>query len=226
MNRFHLLAAAAVLILGLAACGGASTTSSPPASHPPASGATSAAAGSPASAQPPGTQVIHYTPWTAPGTLASGFSAASTQSGSCFTDSIASGEPDAFRCSVGNVLYDPCFADGSSGPGPVFCPNPQDPDSGTIINLTSSLPAPNSAPGSVLPWLLVLADGHSCAAITGTVGTLGGKNGYYGCASGSTLYGYAYGDPDESSATWTIYYAPSGATASGMTQVNITTAYE
>jgi hypothetical protein len=45
MNRFHLQAAAAALVLGLAACGGVSTTSSPSASHPPAPGAASATAG-------------------------------------------------------------------------------------------------------------------------------------------------------------------------------------
>jgi hypothetical protein len=45
MNRFSLLAAAAALVLGLAACGGASTTPGPSVPHPSGPGAPSATAG-------------------------------------------------------------------------------------------------------------------------------------------------------------------------------------
>jgi hypothetical protein len=221
MNRLHLSVAAAALILGLAACSGASTTSGQPASHTPAPGATSAPAASSAPAQPAGTQVITYAPWTASGGLASGISATSTQSGSCFASSSATNAPDAFRCLVGNLLYDPCFADASSGSGEVLCPDSENPDSVILIKLTSALPAPNSTPASLVPWLLVLANGQHCNTNTGTVGTLGGRLAYYDCADGN-----AYGLPDQSSATWTITYAASGATASAMTQVAVTTAYE
>ncbi len=219
MNRFHGPAAAAALILGLAACGGASTTSSQAAPH---SSAPSATSPSSAPAQPAGTQVIEYNPWTAAGTLASGISATATQSGSCFSMSSATTAGGAYRCTVGNDLFDPCFSDASSGAGEVACPSRDNPDSLTVIKLTSPLPASQtSAPASPLPWLLVLANGQHCNTNTGTVGTLGGKNEYFICTDGG-----AYGTPDESSSTWTITYAPSGVPASAMTQQDVTTAYE
>jgi hypothetical protein len=226
MNRLYLSVVAAALILGLAACGGASTTSSKPASSS-APGATSAPAGSSSPAQPAGTQVITYNPWTASGNLASGISATSTQAGSCFSNSSAAVESDAYRCllstttSNGTPLYDPCYSDPSSGAGEVACPDMPNPDSVTIIKLTSALPTAGTTPASLVPWLLVLANGQRCNTNTGTVSTLGGINANYECDDGN-----AYGEPDESSATWTITYAPNGATASAMTKVAITTAYQ
>jgi hypothetical protein len=173
-------------------------------------------------AAPSGTQVVSYAPWAGAGTLASGISAAATQSGSCFTTSSATTASGAYRCIVGNSLYDPCFADAASGAGEVACPNPADPDSVVVIKLTAALPAPATAAGSpVIPWLLVLANGQHCETITGTGGVLGGKNEAYGCPAGGV-----YGQPDRSTATWTVSYAPSGAPASAMTQEAVTKAYQ
>ncbi len=226
MNRLCLLAGGAVLALGLAACGGASTSShpAPHVSSPTATAAPSERTASPSSppAQPTGTQVISYTPWAGPGTLASGISAAATQSGSCFSTSSATTAAGAYRCTVGNSLYDPCFSDSASGATEVACPNPASPDSVVVIKLTAQLPAPATAAGSpIIPWLLVLANGQQCQTITGTGGTLGGKNEIYGCPGGGV-----YGQPDETAPTWTASYAPSGAPASAMTQVSVTKAYE
>jgi eukaryotic-like serine/threonine-protein kinase len=220
MTRIHLRAAIiAVIAAGLAACGGVSTTSSHP--EPRVSTPPAAAPSSPAG-QPGGTQVITYMPWTAAGTLASGMSAAATQSGSCFTTSSATTAPGAYRCLAGNDLYDPCFASAPSGAGMVGCPNPQNPDSVVVIKLTSPLPAPATTAGpAIIPWLLVLANGEHCQTITGTGGILGGKNEIYGCPDGGV-----YGQPDQSAATWQVSYAPSGAPASAMTQVAVTKAYE
>jgi hypothetical protein len=233
VNRFRLLSmtSAAVLAIfltaALAACGGAATSSQPTPHHTTTPAATAGpTAGSPtaqpSTAQPSGTQVITYAPWAAPGTLASGISAAATQTGSCFSTSSATTASGAYRCIVGNSLYDPCFADAASGAGQVACPNPQNPDSVVVIKLTGQLPIPATAAGSpVIPWLLVLANGQTCQTITGTGGTLGGKNEIYGCPAGGV-----YGQPDTSTATWTVFYAPSGAPASAMTQVGVIKAYE
>jgi hypothetical protein len=166
--------------------------------------------------------VITYKPWASAGTLASGISAASTLTGSCFTNSSASSQSGAYRCSVDNLLYDPCFADAASGAGEVACPKVANPDSVIVIKLTSALPAPLAASSPVVPWLLVLANGQRCSPITGTGGPpLAGKPQDYGCDGASV-----YGMPDENSPTWTASYAPDGAAASAMTEVTVTQAYE
>jgi hypothetical protein len=229
VNPFRLLAAGALLALGLAACGGAgSTIAGPPVAHAHSPTATAAPSSPQASATPPapppqpaGTQVITYAPWAAPGMLARGISAASTQSGSCFTTSSATTAPGAYRCFVGNNLYDPCFADATSGAGQAACPSPENPDSVIVIRLTAPLPKPATSPGSPIPWLLVLANGQHCQTITGTGGTLGGKNEAYGCAAGSV-----YGQINQGDATWTVSYAPSGAPASALTQEAVIKAYQ
>jgi hypothetical protein len=237
VNAPRLLAAGAVLALGVAACSGntgneasvppvarassPATTTAPPTPTAPSTSAAPSAPLSPAPAQAAGTQVITYAPWAGAGTLASGISAAATQNGSCFTTSSATTAPGAYRCTVGNSLYDPCFADASSGAGEVACPNPANPDSVVVIKLTASLPAPATSAGStIFPWLLVLANGQNCQTITGTGSSLGGKNEVYGCTGGGV-----YGQPDRSTATWTVFYAPTGAPASAITRQPVTKAY-
>lgn len=219
MDRFHLLAVAALLGLGLAACSsGGSTTSSPPASRHSAPAAIAPSSPS----QPSGTQVISYTAWSGPGALASGISAASTKSGSCFTTSAATTAPGAYRCMVVNTLYDPCFADATSSAGQVACPNMDNPDSVVVIKLTAQLPAPaTSAGSSIFPWLVILANGQRCWTITGTGSELGGQNSTYICPGG-----IVYGQTDQSGPTWQVTYAPMGAAASAMTKVAVTKAYE
>jgi hypothetical protein len=228
MNRYCLpaaaAAAAATVAFGLGGCSTSPASSSPPAARPPASTAPAAAAQPSATqqAQPSGTQVITYAPWASAGTLASGISAASTKAGSCFTNSSATNAPDAYRCLLTNsTLYDPCFADATSGAGEVACPTPANPDSVVVIKLTSALPAPGTSSPSPFPWLIVLANGQRCTTNTGTGVTLGGKVESYGCTGG-----YVYGQTDQSSAAWTVSYAPLGAPASAITQVTVTTAYE
>lgn len=218
-----LIAGAAMAVASLTGCSASPATTSPPSANPSAQSAPTAPASSvPASSAPAGTQVITYAPWAAASTLASGISAAATQSGSCFTTSSATTASGAYRCIVGNSLYDPCFADAASGAGQVACPNPANPDSVVVIKLTAALPAPATAASSpVFPWLLVLANGQRCETITGTGAVLGGKNEVYGCQGGGV-----YGQPDRSAATWTALYAPSGAPASALAPQAVTRAYE
>jgi hypothetical protein len=224
MNRYRLSAAvAAVVAVGLAGCGG-STASKPPTAHPPATTApASAPAAQPSATQPSGTQVITYNPWASAGTLASGITASSTLSGgSCVDASEVTDAPDAWRCYVGNTIYDPSFSYGSSGAGEVAYPNWENPNSVIVIKLTSALPAPAAASSPILPWMLLLANGQRCPASDGASGPdVDGLNQSYVCSGGSI-----YGLPDRSSATWTVHYAAPGAAASALTQVDVTTAYE
>jgi hypothetical protein len=232
MTRYRLsvaaVAVAAAVAVGLGGCGG-STTSNPSSAKPPASpttapASTTAPAAQPSAAQASGTQVITYHPWSSDGTLASGITAASTLSGgSCQSGSEVTDAPDAFRCYVGNTIYDPAFSDGSSSAGEVAFPNWENPDSVTVIKLASALPAANPASSSIDPWMLLLANGQRCTASDGASGPdVDGLNQSYGCSTGSV-----YGLPDRSSATWTIHYTSApGASATSLTQVDVTTAYE
>jgi hypothetical protein len=227
MNRYRLSAAAAavaaVVTVGLAGCSG-NAASKPPTAQPSATTApaSSAPAAQPSATQSSGTQVITYNPWASGGTLASGITAAATKSGYCFGASSASSASNAFRCIADNIIYDPCFTDGSSDAGECAYPSTDNPDSVTVVKLTSALPAGPATVASQIPWLLVLANGLRCLPVTGTGGpALDGKPQDYACGSGSV-----YGMPDENSAAWTVSYAPTGAAASAMTQVDVTTAYE
>lgn len=90
----------------------------------------------------------------------------SGQSGSCFGASIASDRSDAFRCTAGNAILDPCFLDGSNA---VFCPAGVPPASGVLVNLTAPLPANTNsdAPGAAPPWAMQLSNGATCLVVTG-----------------------------------------------------------
>ena len=159
-----------------------SSSSPPPASSAPSSSAsarpTSSPASSPAvpppsSASPSGpgpTTIITYYP--------SDSTATATVSGSCFGGSIASERDDAYRCSVGNALFDPCFLDGSQS---VFCPTDLPPTSGILVTLTAPLPATGSeAPGQAPPWAFELTTGATCQVVTGA-----GIGGFpFECSSG------------------------------------------
>jgi hypothetical protein len=104
--------------------------------------------------------------------------------GSCSGISIA--EPyrqDAFRCSVGSLLYDPCFTTKDSNL--MFCQ--VNPVSGipVVIRLTKALPkiATSKIVQDNWAWFLKLSDGTVCSPFTATRPNISGKTGYYGCRS-------------------------------------------
>ncbi len=105
------------------------------------------------------------------------FNVTATVSGHCWTTSIASNRKDAFRCMVGNAIYDPCFIRDRQA---VLCPTDLPSGTATLIKLTAPLPA--TLPGSAAPaqgsvWQMKLAAGNLCGFITGT-----GVSGYpFGC---------------------------------------------
>ena len=61
-----------------------------------------------------------------------------TRSGYCYSGSLAIDRTDAWRCFVGNFIYDPCFSS-SIAPGEVVCPDLAI-TGGIEINLTRRLP--------------------------------------------------------------------------------------
>ncbi len=118
------------------------------------------------------TQVITYTP---------GLPTGEPQAGNCWTSSLAVWRADAWRCTVGNEIYDPCFSSGES----VICgADPKTPTLGFALTLTEPLPAPEVAQDAARhAWLVELADGTVCGYATGATGGVGGERFNYLCPS-------------------------------------------
>lgn len=124
------------------------------------------------------TQVITYTPGPPTG---------EPQAGSCWTNSLAVWRADAWRCFVGNSIYDPCFA----ADGDVICgASPVTTTVSFALELTEPLPAP-SVPDDTSghAWLVELPDGTVCEFATGATGGVDGERINYLCPSP---------DPDQS----------------------------
>ena len=88
-----------------------------------------------------------------------------TLQGSCWTSSIASPRPNAYRCMAGNAIYDPCF---SSSANRVSCPTDIFENRGIVMSLDKPLPAAGAA-AATRPWALLLQSGAHCTAGTGTI---------------------------------------------------------
>ncbi len=105
------------------------------------------------------------------------------RSGECWTDSIAVARSGAWRCMVGNEIYDPCFSN-SGLTGAVICDaDPAKSSPGFVLKLTKPLPQPSS--GRIThprPWLLKLADGSTCEIQTGTIAFVAGLDVPYDCS--------------------------------------------
>jgi hypothetical protein len=118
------------------------------------------------------TQVITYTPGPPTG---------EPREGNCWTNSLAVWRADAWRCAVGNGIYDPCFSQVQS----VICgANPTTTTVSFPLTLTEPLPAP-AAPHDAAnhAWLVELADGMVCEYATGATGGVGGERFNYLCPS-------------------------------------------
>jgi hypothetical protein len=107
----------------------------------------------------------------------------STRIGECWTDSIAVSRSGAWRCMVGNEIYDPCFS-ARNLTGAVICDaNPASGGAGFILRLNKRLPGPSSK-GTVhsRPWLVKLADGATREIKTGTIAFVAGLELPYDCS--------------------------------------------
>jgi hypothetical protein len=106
-----------------------------------------------------------------------------SRSGHCWTDSIAVRRRGAYRCMIGNEIYDPCFTNLNLS-GAVICgANPASGEKGFILKLTKRLPKPSGhQPSHPRPWLVKLADGTTCEIQTGTTAFVAGVVVPYGCS--------------------------------------------
>jgi hypothetical protein len=142
------------------------------------------------------------------GRLATGVRVAKSARGYCWTASDADPRPDAWRCFVGNYIYDPCFSDTVAYSNFVVCPLHRPGSAVLRINLTKRLPSNTYSgdPTRHTPWAVRTVSGKWCTILTGATGLIAGMRVNYGCAGG----GFLLGSPRRSTPTWTIFYAPNG----------------
>lgn len=169
----------------------------------------------------PGTKVVVYRPYSISGGLADGVKATKTVAGSCWISSEAAKRSDAWRCSAGNSILDPCYSGGR--PNTLACPVNRDGSRVLVLHLTTSLPA-NTNPAlntsRALPERVRLTTGVVCSFAEGATATLGGLRLNYACTNGAWLVG----DPSRSTAIWTILYLRS-LNSSSATRVGVETAW-
>ncbi len=127
------------------------------------------------------TEVIKIVPTEVP--------AGDIQEGSCWTNSLAAGREDAWRCNVGeNEIDDPCFAM-ADDPNMVVCGvDPIANQAGFGLKLTEPLPTPDvsadvKATYEKNGWAVLLADGTACYFMTGATTGVDDKRANYGCAN-------------------------------------------
>jgi hypothetical protein len=136
---------------------------------------------------------------------------ARAKSGHCFTGSITINRKDAWRCFVGNGLFDPCFSS-TLAPGKVMCPNVQL-NGGVEIRLTKGLPRAmgNHKRPSLRdqPWDIQLTSGRHCVFASGASNILHGVRMNYFCDARGAFG--LWGFPNRRSEPWTILSAPATA---------------
>jgi hypothetical protein len=157
--------------------------------------------------QPPSvsrTQIKLITPFNSGG-LRIGFAVTSRGSGTCFAESAAvPARPDAWRCSIGNAIHDPCFQNILGDPKVLACPDTPWSANVTLLTLTSPLPTADRKDMNLkdtLPWALELAAGQRCTLFTGATAPIAGMRINYGCPGGFI----AVGDVDRSQPVWRIF---------------------
>ena len=106
-----------------------------------------------------------------------------SQNGTCFTNSVIAPVEDAWRCTVGNQIYDPCIL-AKDGKSLVCGEDPSTDTPGFVLTLTSPLPEPDFSPDAPHnPWMLELASGRICSFSQGASGVIDGQRINYYCVS-------------------------------------------
>ena len=122
--------------------------------------------------------------------------------GSCWTHSLSTDRPDAWRCFQGNDIRDPCFA--ASGSAVVACA--EGPFSKRVVLLRLSKPLTSDENPTTkmlqpkrMPWGLRLTSGDTCVFVTGATDVVAGDRMNYACRKA----GWIIGVPDRSTQIWT-----------------------
>jgi hypothetical protein len=105
--------------------------------------------------------------------------------GSCWTGSIATDRPGAWRCTAKNMIYDPCFTV-PGVPSIVVCKDDPFAKQAVALKLINPLPPEQKTRCKDCVWALELADGSTCTvAGTGTLAMVAGQPLRWDCANPS-----------------------------------------
>jgi hypothetical protein len=150
------------------------------------------------------TEIKMFEPWNPHG-LSVGIAVQQKLSGKCFAESAASPtRPDAWRCSGGNAIQDPCYMQVMGDQKQLACAREPWSANVNLFTLEGSLPSADKTAvqkDDSLPWALELADGEKCTLMTGGTYMMAGLRANYGCIGGRDLFG----DIDRSQPTWRIF---------------------
>jgi hypothetical protein len=180
------------------------------------------AAPAPAQAHLARTNVRYFVPVDQDG-LSPRLHLAANERGTCIGGSVAdAGRPDAWRCTAGNAILDPCFASPFSlpdDPGVLVCAD--SPFADEVIPFTPTAPLPAATgmtpdlTASQLPWALELANGERCTLLSGATVGIAGMRLNYGCAG----HGSVVGEIDRSQPFWAVSYLPESGVATSLVEV-------
>ncbi len=148
----------------------------------------------------PSTKVVMFAPFGSGG-LHAGYKVTSKVHGACWTGSIASQRPDAWRCMVANSIYDPCFSNAALSTA--ACSNDPFSKSIVLIALDKPIPTHERNTGKPSAWALLLSNGARCFLATGATGEVGGLRLNYECSTN----GWVLGTPDPSKRPWQVLYS-------------------
>lgn len=166
------------------------------------------------------TQIKLITPFQS-GHVGIGFAVIGQEKGSCFARSAASPDrPDAWRCTVGNAIQDPCLESVTGDPKVLACV--RDPWSANVTLLTLTSPLPQESPSKsdwkdTLPWALELANGRHCTLMTDATAPIAGMRINYGCPDGSIVAG----DIDRSQPVWRVFAQGAKSTSLDLTDIAV-----
>lgn len=154
-----------------------------------------------------GTAIEVYSPFDVGGELADGVTIAATVSGECLGSSVL-GRTDALRCFLdNNEVADPCFADQGDPPRVVCARQPGDPKSIEVrLKKTPDYSEEEVGLTDGPPWIVQLADGQTCGAVSGATDVLAGQRLNYACDRGDL-----YGGVDRTTPMWTVLYRATGS---------------
>lgn len=102
-------------------------------------------------------------------------------------ESLALNRSDAWRCIVGNEIYDPCFSTAPHATWVICDASPKKPV-GIKVALPKPLPT-HAKSKDDQPWLLTLGDGVTCGFVTGGTFGIGNQRANYGCTKTDWIIG-------------------------------------
>jgi|GEM_PF-714853 len=115
-----------------------------------------------------------------------------TLKGKCWTHSLTNHRSDAWRCMVGNQIFDPCFVKTYVSRNKVICPQTPWSSEAVWLKLESNLlPEKNETldMSTDYPWAVELLNGVRCTRATGAMPSFHGQSIQYTCNNDTFLVG-------------------------------------